>query len=177
MGKMLPPVTCADPLKPIEEIVGYGPMLWPDGQFVNASPGTPVRGVLVMWLGRGLVHAGALDHNPSKSLRHAKILVRHQDSRFGGGPLPPASRGLSILVAATPRWGIIIHYIAPGRTRTCNLRFRRPSLCPIALRAPDARRRTSHGGKTFIIRSPSTNATSNHARTSRATVKFSDPWT
>ena len=90
MGKMLPPVTCADPLKPIEEIVGYGPMLWPDGQFVNASPGTPVRGVLVMWLGRGLVHAGALDHNPSKSLRHAKILVRHQDSTFSGGPLPPA---------------------------------------------------------------------------------------
>ena len=29
-------------------------------------------------------------HNRSKSLRHAKILVHHQDSRFGGGPLPPA---------------------------------------------------------------------------------------
>ena len=40
------------------------------------------------------------------------------------------------------RYGMLIHDIAPGRTRTCNLRFRRPSLCPIALRAPDARRRT-----------------------------------
>jgi hypothetical protein len=27
--------------------------------------------------------------NPSKSLRPAKIFVRHRDSMFGGGPLPP----------------------------------------------------------------------------------------
>ncbi len=53
MGMMLPPVICADLLKPIEEIVGCGPMLWPGGQSGNGSPGTPVRGVLVMWLGRG----------------------------------------------------------------------------------------------------------------------------
>ncbi len=50
MGTMLPPVTCANLLKPIEEIVGCGPLLWPDGQFVNGSPDTPVRGVLVTWM-------------------------------------------------------------------------------------------------------------------------------
>ena len=44
------PVTCADLLKPIEEIVGGEAMLWPDGCYVNGSPGTVVKALLVTWM-------------------------------------------------------------------------------------------------------------------------------
>jgi len=45
-----PALTCADLLKPIEEIVGGGHMLWPDGGYVNGSPETAVKAVLVTWM-------------------------------------------------------------------------------------------------------------------------------
>lgn len=50
MNKNTFPITCADLLKPVEEIVGCGPMLWPDGDCVNGSPGTAVKAVLVTWM-------------------------------------------------------------------------------------------------------------------------------
>ncbi len=45
----------------------------------------------------------ALYHNPSKSLRHAKIVVRRQAGRFGGGPPPPAE----VTKGDSATWGAI----------------------------------------------------------------------
>jgi len=44
-------ITCADLLRPIEEIVGCDHMLWPDGCYVNGAPGTIVNALLVTWMG------------------------------------------------------------------------------------------------------------------------------
>jgi putative NIF3 family GTP cyclohydrolase 1 type 2 len=53
-GKLAPQqeanLTCADLLRPVEEEIGCGYMLWPDGGFYNGSVKTRLEGVLVTWM-------------------------------------------------------------------------------------------------------------------------------
>jgi putative NIF3 family GTP cyclohydrolase 1 type 2 len=43
-------ITITDLIKPIEEHIGCGYMLWPDGGYFNGNPSTPVKGVLLSWM-------------------------------------------------------------------------------------------------------------------------------
>jgi len=43
-------ITIDDLIKPIEEHIGSGYMLWPDGGYFNGNPSTPVKEVLLSWM-------------------------------------------------------------------------------------------------------------------------------
>jgi len=91
-------LTCADLLSPMEEEIGCGYMLWPDGGFYNGSVKTRLEGVLMTWMADvpSLAQAARIGYN---------VVVCHEPLFFAEKHEQPPYRWLTPDPGvATPPW-------------------------------------------------------------------------